>query len=150
MRAVIQRVARAEVRVEGESVGKIDHGLLVLLAVHRDDEPEQTRWLVEKVAQLRIFRDEADKMNLSVRDVEGGVLIISQFTLYGRCEKGRRPDFMESAPPERAEPIYDKFVSEMREWVDPVESGRFGARMEVELVNDGPVTMFIEVPSVKI
>lgn len=146
MRVLLQRVSRAAVRVEGEVVGSIDQGLLLFLAVHRADRPEETKWLVEKIAQLRIFTDEAGKMNLSVRDIGGGVLVVSQFTLYGNALGGRRPDFLESAPPAVAEPIYEKFISEMKGWVTSVENGRFGAKMEVELINSGPVTLLIETP----
>lgn len=146
MRAVVQRVLRAAVHVEGEVVGEIGEGLLVLLAMHHTDTPKETRWLVEKVAHLRIFRDDAGKMNRSVVDVGGGILVVSQFTLYGNCQRGRRPDFLESAPPDRAEPLYKKFISEMKELVNCVESGHFGAKMEVELINNGPVTMLIDTP----
>src|SRR5271163_3825507 len=127
MRAVLQRVRRASVAVAAEVIGRIEHGLLVLLGVHGTDTPDQARWLAEKVAGLRIFNDDAGKMNLSVQDVGGGILVVSQFTLYGNCEKGRRPSFIEAAPPETAEPLYRQFCNNLRESGIPVATGRFGA-----------------------
>lgn len=144
MRAVIQRVKLAEVKVEGKSVGKIGPGLLILFAVHKDDIPEKTSGMVQKLTQLRIFADAQDKMNLSLKETQGEALIVSQFTLYGNCEKGRRPDFFAAAPPDRARAIYEKFVEEMRQELGKVQTGVFGARMEVALVNDGPVTFLID------
>jgi len=147
LRAVVQRVRGSSVSVDGEVVGEIGHGLLVLLAIHTDDGLRDLTWMVEKIAHLRIFQDAAGKMNKSVRDVNGGVLVVSQFTLYGNCLRGRRPDFLQSAPPDLAEPMVEQFITEMRRFVSQVESGRFGASMQVELVNDGPVTMVIDSPS---
>ncbi len=146
MRALIQRVTRAEVKVDGEIVGKIGPGLLILFAVHQEDTPEKTAWMVQKLSQLRIFADAQDKMNLSLKETQGEALIVSQFTLYGNCLQGRRPDFFAAAPPERAQAIYEKFVGEMKQELGKIETGIFGARMEVSLVNDGPVTFLIDTP----
>jgi D-tyrosyl-tRNA(Tyr) deacylase len=144
MRAVLQRVSRASVTIEGEVVGRIDRGLLVLLGVTHTDAPAQARWLAEKVVGLRIFADAEGKMNLGVADVGGGVLVVSQFTLYGDCQKGRRPSFIAAARPEQAIPLYEAFVEEIKALGVPVATGRFGAMMDVELVNDGPVTIILD------
>lgn len=144
MRAVLQRVRRASVTVGGECISQIGFGLLVLLGVHRTDTSEQGRWLAEKVANLRLFEDVDGKMNQGIQDVAGSVLVVSQFTLYGNCEKGRRPSFLEAAPPEIAEPLYHQFVNELRALGIPVATGRFRADMQVELVNDGPVTLIVD------
>jgi D-tyrosyl-tRNA(Tyr) deacylase len=144
MRAVIQRVSRASVVVDGEVVGRIDQGLLVLLGVHRDDTAAQVPWLAEKIVGLRIFNDADGKMNLGIADVGGGVLVVSQFTLHGNCDKGRRPSFIEAAPPEIAIPLYESFVNAIRAQGIPTATGRFGAMMQVELVNDGPVTLVVD------
>lgn len=144
MRAVVQRVSRAHVTVEGEVVGQIGRGLLVLLGVTHTDTAEQARWLADKIVGLRIFADDQGKMNRAVADVGGGVLVVSQFTLYGDCQKGRRPSFIEAAPPEIAIPLYDEFVNALKALGVPVATGQFGAMMDVELVNDGPVTLLVE------
>jgi D-tyrosyl-tRNA(Tyr) deacylase len=144
MRAVVQRVNRARVLVGDEVTGEVGRGLLVLLGVTHDDTAEQARWLADKIVGLRIFADGDDKMNLSVADVGGGVLVVSQFTLYGDCRKGRRPSFVDAAPPEIAVPLYEAFIEAVKALGVPVESGRFGAMMQVELVNDGPVTLIVE------
>jgi D-tyrosyl-tRNA(Tyr) deacylase len=144
MRAVLQRVAEARVRIDGAVVGEIGRGLLVLLGVAPGDAEEQARWLADKIVGLRIFADAEDKMNLSVADVEGGVLVVSQFTLYGDCSKGRRPSFIAAAPPEIAVPLYEKFVEAVKAHGVPVATGQFGALMQVELINDGPVTLILE------
>ena len=144
MRAVLQRVSRAAVIIDGETVGKIERGLLVLLGVAPADTVAEARWLAEKAAGLRIFNDEAGKMNLSVADAGGGVLVVSQFTLYGDCRKGRRPSFLDAALPDVAVPLYEAFVNALRSLGLPVRTGRFGAMMQVELVNDGPVTFIID------
>lgn len=146
MRAVLQRVSQASVIVEEQTIGQIDAGLLVLLAVTHEDTPEQARWLAEKTVGLRIFRDDEDKMNRSVEDIHGSVLVVSQFTLYGDCRKGRRPSFIDSAPPEIAIPLYEAYVNAIRARGVPVETGQFGAMMQVELINDGPVTLIIDTP----
>jgi len=145
MRAVVQRVARASVTVDGDTVGQIGQGLMILLGVTHGDGEEQARWLAHKIAGLRIFDDEEGKMNRSLLDVGGSALVVSQFTLYGDCRKGKRPSFTGAAPPEVAERLYERFVSLLGEaGVDQVESGIFGARMRVEIHNDGPVTLILE------
>jgi D-aminoacyl-tRNA deacylase len=148
MRAVLQRVSRAAVVIDGETVGAIERGLLVLLGVAPADTLAEAQWLAEKAAGLRIFRDEAGKMNLSVADIGGGVLVVSQFTLYGDCRKGRRPSFLDAAPPEVAVPLYEAFVNALRALGLPVATGRFGAMMQVELINDGPVTLILDTKEV--
>jgi D-aminoacyl-tRNA deacylase len=144
MRAVVQRVSHAQVVVEGEVVGKIGRGLLVLLGVTHSDTAAQADWLAEKIVGLRIFPDDEDKMNRSVGDINGGMLIVSQFTLYGDCAKGRRPSFVAAAPPEIAVPLYERFIDAVKAQGVPVATGKFGAMMKVELVNDGPVTLMLE------
>ena len=144
MRAVLQRVSRAEVRIEGEAVGRIERGFCLLVGFTHGDTPAAVAWMAEKVAGLRLFPDGDGKMNLALADVGGGVLVISQFTLYGNAEKGRRPSFIEAARPEEAIPLYEQFLAALRGQALTVESGRFGAMMEVELVNDGPVTLVLE------
>jgi len=148
MRAVVQRVSSARVEVEGEVTGSIGRGLLVLLGVGQGDTEKQAAWLAEKTAGLRIFEDDAGKMNLSVQDVGGSVLVVSQFTLYGDCRKGRRPSFTEAAPPDLADRLYQVFVSHLRALDIPVETGVFQAKMEVHLVNDGPVTIWVDTEQV--
>ena len=144
MRAILQRVNRASVAVASEIVGRIDRGLLILLGVHRTDTAEQSRWLAEKIAGLRIFEDADGKMNLSVQEIGGSILIVSQFTLYADCRKGRRPSFLEAARLEIAEPLYERFANDMRALGIPVSTGRFGADMQVELINDGPATLIVD------
>ncbi len=145
MRIVVQRVREASVSVDGEALGTIGPGLVVLVGFTAADDPESTRWMADKVANLRIFNDEAGRMNRSVLDVSGEVLAVSQFTLYGDATKGRRPSFIRAAPPEAANPLYESFLAALRELLPgTVQSGRFGAAMEVALVNDGPVTLVIE------
>lgn len=147
MRAVLQRVTRASVAVGGETVGTVARGWLVLLGVAPSDTQAQVEWLAEKVANLRAFEDAEGKMNLSVLDVNGGALVVSQFTLYGECTKGRRPSFTAAAPPAVAEPLYEAFVVALKARGVPVNTGRFGADMQVELLNDGPVTFVIDAPA---
>jgi D-tyrosyl-tRNA(Tyr) deacylase len=144
MRAVLQRVRGARVVISEEVVGEIGRGLLVLLGVSRQDAPEDARRLADKIVGLRIFADAEDKMNLGVADVSGSVLVVSQFTLYGDCRKGRRPSFIDAAPPEIAIPLYESFVNGVKAHGVPVATGRFGAMMQVELVNDGPVTLILD------
>jgi D-tyrosyl-tRNA(Tyr) deacylase len=144
MRAVVQRVSRAEVRVEGRVVGAIGRGLLVLVGIARDDTPETGKVLAEKVANLRIFDDEQGRMNRSLLEAGGGVLCVSQFTLYGDCRKGRRPSYDRAAPPEAARALYESFVESLRAQGVKVETGEFRAMMDVELVNDGPVTLLLD------
>ncbi len=147
MRAVLQRVRSATVTVAGEITGSIADGWLVLLGIAPKDSQREIDWLAEKVANLRAFRDEAGKMNRSVLDLQGAALVVSQFTLYGDCQKGRRPGFTDAAPPDRAEPLYDAFVQALRALGVPVQTGRFASDMQVELVNDGPVTLLIDTPA---
>lgn len=144
MRALLQRVQHADVRVDGELVGKIDRGWLVLLGVRRGDTRDVARWLAEKCVHLRAFPDEQGKMNRSVSDVSGAMLIVSQFTLYGDCQRGRRPGFDAAAPPELAEPLYEAFCEAVLDLGVPVERGVFRADMQVGLTNDGPVTFLLE------
>jgi D-tyrosyl-tRNA(Tyr) deacylase len=144
MRAVLQRVSRARVLVGDEIVGEIGRGLLVLLGVARSDTPEQARWLADKVIGLRIFEDAEGKMNRDVAEAGGRVLVVSQFTLYGDCRKGRRPSFIEAAAPDQAIPLYEAFVNGIKAQGIPTATGRFGAMMQVELVNDGPVTLIVD------
>jgi D-tyrosyl-tRNA(Tyr) deacylase len=144
MRALCQRVARAEVRVERKSVGSIERGLCVLLGVARSDGEADAERLAGKVARLRIFEDEAGRFDRSLLDAGGEALVVSQFTLIADTAKGNRPSFGEAAPPEQAEPLYERFCAELRALGVPVETGIFGARMAVELVNDGPVTIVLE------
>ena len=141
MRAVVQRVKRADVRVAGEQVGAIEQGLCVLLGVAPDDGPHDVAWMVDKIGTLRIFADDEGKMNRSVRDVGGGVLLVSQFTLYGDVSKGRRPSFTGAAPPTLAQPLYEAVATGLG-----AARGRFGADMELSLVNDGPVTLVLDSP----
>ena len=143
MRAVIQRVKNAEVKINDKIVGKIGRGLLVLLAIHRDDTEDKIEKLAVKIINLRIFADKEDKMNLSVKDVEGEILVVSQFTLYGDTSKGNRPSFIESARPDKAIPYYKKFIEKIKGSGLKTATGEFGAMMEVELINDGPVTVII-------
>lgn len=144
MRAVVQRVTRASVTVNNEVIGEIGNGLVVLLGIARDDTKVEAAYLVEKIAALRIFGDETGKMNRSVQDVRGGLLIVSQFTLYGDVRRGLRPSWIDAAPPEVAEPLYDFFVRQASASIDQVATGKFQAMMQVELVNDGPVTILLD------
>ena len=144
MRAVLQRVSEARVRIDGGTVGEIGRGLLVLLGIAPSDTPEQAEWLADKIVGLRVFEDDDGKMNRDVIEVGGGVLIVSQFTLYGDCRKGRRPSFIEAAPPAVAIPLYAAFIDAVRARGVPAATGRFGAMMQVELVNHGPVTLIVD------
>jgi D-tyrosyl-tRNA(Tyr) deacylase len=144
MRAVVQRVSRAAVRVEGKTVGQIGPGLAVLVGISGSDSAQSGDELAEKVATLRIFPDDAGKMNRSVAETGGAVLAVSQFTLFGDARKGRRPSFIDAAPPQVAEPLYEQFLASLRGHGLHVESGVFRATMEVELVNDGPVTILLD------
>lgn len=144
MRAVVQRVKSASVKVEDNIVGEIDNGLLILLGVEDCDNYDDIKYLAEKVSNLRIFEDSEEKMNLSLIDVNGEILVVSQFTLYGDCRKGRRPNFMMAAKPQYAEEMYLKFVEECRKYIKKVETGTFQASMDVSLVNSGPVTLLLD------
>ncbi|MCB1113711.1 MAG: D-tyrosyl-tRNA(Tyr) deacylase [Chlamydiia bacterium] len=144
MRLLLQRVKSASVSIDKKKVSEIGPGLLVFVGIHRDDTPESIERIVPKMVNLRIFGDEEGKINHSLLDVKGEVLIVSQFTLYGRCERGRRPDFLLSAPPEKAIPLYEKFIEKVKNQGIKVQTGQFGAVMDVELVNDGPFTIILE------
>jgi D-tyrosyl-tRNA(Tyr) deacylase len=144
MRAVVQRVTRASVTIEGKIVGEIENGLVVLLGIARDDTKADADYLVPKIVALRIFDDAEDRMNLSVRDVAGGLLIVSQFTLYGDVRRGLRPSWSDAAAPEIAEPLYDYFVESSGKLLGRIETGSFRKMMQVELVNDGPVTILLD------
>ena len=144
MRAVIQRVSRARVTVEGQAIGEINGGLLVLIGVSKRDSEKDADYLVEKTLNLRVFEDEGGKMNLSLVEARGGLLVVSQFTLYGDTRRGRRPSFIDAAEPIEANRLYEYFVTQCRRRIDHVETGRFQAMMDVELTNDGPVTILID------
>lgn len=144
MRAVLQRVTRAQVSVDGEVIGQIGPGLVILLGVAQGDTQADVDWMAEKVIQLRLFEDAAGKTNLSTKDVAGGLLVISQFTLLADCRNGRRPSFTAAAPPEEANQLYESFVAACRQSGLPVQAGKFRANMQVELVNDGPVTVMLD------
>ena len=144
MRAVVQRVTSSEVTVAGTSVGRIGAGLMVLLGVAQDDTPQDADYLAAKIAHLRIFGDAAGRMNRSLIDAGGAMLVVSQFTLQGDCRKGRRPSFANAAPPDKGEALYAHFIDQVRQLGVSVQTGRFGAMMDVALVNDGPVTLVID------
>ena len=144
MKIVLQRVKHASVTVDQKLVGSIGQGVLLLLGIHQADTEEHAEVLAQKSSELRIFPDAEGKMNLSLSDVGGAALVVSQFTLYGDCRKGRRPSFSEAAPPERANALYEFFLQALRQRIPRVENGIFGASMQVELVNDGPVTLILE------
>lgn len=144
MRSVIQRVSRAKVTVEGEIVGEIGKGILVLLGVSREDSEKDADYLLEKTLNLRIFEDSEEKMNLSLLDINGELLVVSQFTLYGDARKGRRPSFIKAAIPDEANQLYEYFVNQARKQIENVQTGKFQAMMDVELVNDGPVTILLD------
>jgi D-tyrosyl-tRNA(Tyr) deacylase len=146
MKVVVQRSGEAEVKVDGDIVGRIEHGLLLLVGVTHDDEEESARYLADKIVNLRIFEDENGKMNRSLKEVGGAVLSVSQFTLYGDCRKGRRPSFVHAARPEHAERLYEVFNDAIRAHGVHVETGRFGAMMDVHFTNRGPVTLILECP----
>lgn len=144
MRAVIQRVKHASVSVDNQITGEIEQGFLVLLGVTHTDTEKEVDWLAKKITDLRVFNDSEDKMNLGLKDVNGELLIISQFTLYGNCIKGRRPAFIDAAKPDMANKLYEKFLKKCKELGFKTEAGIFGADMKVELLNDGPVTLIID------
>lgn len=145
MKAVIQRVSSSSVMVDNEITGAINKGLLVLIGIHQDDTKEQMEWICNKISKLRIFEDEEGKMNLSVQDVGGGILLVSQFTLYANSDKGTRPSFIEAARPEKAEPMYEEMVDWFKTNTNlNIQTGEFGAMMNVKLENDGPVTIILE------
>src|SRR5262245_26933386 len=147
MRALIQRVTRASVRVDGRVTGEIQRGLLVLVGATHEDDEAAAEWLARKVGELRVFSDQQGRMNLDVREAQGALLVVPQFTLYGDARRGRRPDFLRAARPEQAAPLVDRFVSALEASGLRVARGVFGAHMEVELLNDGPVTLMVESPA---
>ncbi|CEQ31884.1 D-tyrosyl-tRNA(Tyr) deacylase [[Clostridium] sordellii] len=144
MRAVVQRVASSKVIVDESTIGEINKGLLILLGVTHEDTSKDVDYLLDKIVNLRIFEDENDKMNLSLKDVNGELLVVSQFTLYGDCRKGRRPNFTNAAKPDLATSLYEEFIDKAKKEGIKVETGKFGAHMMVDLVNDGPVTILID------
>ncbi len=144
MRLLIQRVKEASVSVNSNAIGKINKGLLVFFGAHKEDTHTSIPWLAKKLVNLRIFPDDDGKMNLSIKDIDGDILIVSQFTLYGQCDKGHRPDFFETAQPKFAEELYNAFIEEVRKDIHNVATGQFAAYMEVSLINDGPATFLIE------
>jgi D-aminoacyl-tRNA deacylase len=144
VRVVLQRVRGARVRIGNRIAGQIGVGILVLAGFAASDDDTAIRWMADRIAGLRIFPDEDGRMNRSLRDVGGAVLVVSQFTLYGDARKGRRPSFVDAAPPEIATPLYERFIAALREEGVPVETGEFGAMMTIELTNDGPVTLILE------
>jgi D-tyrosyl-tRNA(Tyr) deacylase len=146
MRVVLQRVSSASVRVDGNVIGDIGPGLVLLIGIHRDDTDEDMHYVMDKCVHLRIFSDETGKMNHSVLDMGGELLVVSQFTLYGDTRKGRRPGFDQAGRPDMAEPLYERAVARLRDHGLQVATGRFGANMQVDLINDGPVTLIIEHP----
>jgi D-aminoacyl-tRNA deacylase len=144
MRVVLQRVSKASVRIDGRVVGSVGAGFCLLVGFTHSDTPAQVEWMAEKIAGLRLFPDAEGKMNVGLAEVGGGVLVVSQFTLYGDTEKGRRPSFIDAARPEVAIPLYEAFIAALRARGLEVDTGRFGAMMQVELINDGPVTLILE------
>ena len=144
MRIVLQRVKRASVTIDNKIVGQIEKGILLLVGVHRDDTPDKAEFLASKCAGLRIFTDSEDKMNLSLKEINGAALVISQFTLFGDSSKGRRPSFIEAAPPAKGNELYLYFIDLLKKEIPLVQTGIFGADMDVELINDGPVTLILE------
>jgi D-aminoacyl-tRNA deacylase len=146
MRVVVQRVSSAGVSIDGKLISQIGPGMLLLVAAGKGDVSEQVRWMADKISGLRIFPDENDKMNLGIDRTRGEILVVSQFTLYGDCRKGKRPSYADSAPPDEAEKIYDEFVAALKTKGLLVKAGVFGAMMMVNLINDGPVTLIIDAP----
>ena len=145
MRAVIQRVKEAKVEVDQKIVGQIKQGILVLFGCHKDDTDNQIDYLLDKLINMRIFSDENDKMNLSIKDIDGDILVVSQFTLLADTKKGRRPSFINSMEPKKANEFYEKFISKLKEHIKKVSTGIFGANMQVSLINDGPVTFVLDI-----
>jgi D-tyrosyl-tRNA(Tyr) deacylase len=144
VRAVVQRVSSSSVTVDKEVIGKIDKGIMVLLGINDDDNSKDIDYLVDKIVNLRIFEDENEKMNLSLLDIKGELLVVSQFTLYGDCRKGRRPNFTDAAKPDKAIPLYEEFIDKAKNYKLKVQTGKFGAHMNVDIMNDGPVTLLID------
>lgn len=149
MRVVVQRVSEAAITIDGTETRKIQHGLVILLGISEQDHAEQAEYLADKCVGLRIFSDTNDKMNLSVADIDGALAIVSNFTLYGDCKKGKRPNFMRAARPDVAIPLYEAFIRRCRNSGVPVETGEFGADMQITMTNDGPVTIFMDTDDMK-
>ena len=144
MRAVLQRVSHAQIVVVGAPIARISNGILALIGISREDTPEDLQWMARKIVELRIFDDREGKLNLCLQEVDGELLLVSQFTLYGDCRKGRRPSFSNAAPPEKAQALYDQFVSMVRQLIPGTQTGQFQATMEVTLTNSGPVTLILD------
>jgi D-tyrosyl-tRNA(Tyr) deacylase len=144
MKVILQRVTRARVVIDNQEVGCVGQGLLLLVGIHKDDTPEAIDFLAAKCADIRVFADDQGKMNLSLREIHGEALVVSQFTLLGDCRKGRRPSYADAAPPEKGKELYERFVKQLRKHIPSVQTGVFGAMMQVELINDGPVTLVME------
>lgn len=145
MRVIVQRVSEAKVTVDKEVIGSIDQGLLLLVGIHEEDTNDQLQWMCDKILKLRVFSDDVGKMNKSVMDIQGGILVVSQFTLYGDVKKGTRPSYIEAARPDKAEPMYNQMIDYFKNKSDlNIQTGRFGAMMNVHLLNDGPVTLILE------
>lgn len=144
MRVVLQRVKRSSVKVDNSIVGQIDKGILLFVGIHKDDTPDIAEFVASKCVGLRIFPDKEDKMNLSLKEVGGGVLVVSQFTLFADCSKGRRPSFIEAAPPEKGRELYNYFIELLKKEITIVQTGIFGAMMDIDLVNDGPLTLILD------
>lgn len=144
MRVVIQRVKKAEVHIQQTCIGKINQGLFILLGIHKNDTADDVDYLVKKISKLRVFEDEQGKMNASIQDIQGSILNVSQFTLYANTKKGNRPSFIEAARPEQAIPLYDRFNEKIKQVGIDLQTGEFGADMQVSLINDGPVTIIID------
>ena len=144
MKIVLQRVKSASVSVDGKVIGSIDKGALILVGFHAQDHAKTLEWMANKLIQLRYFEDTQGKMNLSLQEVQGHLLVVSQFTLYGSCTEGRRPDFTQAAPAFIAKPLFDQFITLLSHQLGPIQTGIFGARMEVSLINDGPITLILE------
>ncbi|MCL1941312.1 MAG: D-aminoacyl-tRNA deacylase [Synergistaceae bacterium] len=149
MRAIVQKVRDARATFQGEVLGEIKSGLCVLMGIKTGDTEKESEWMAEKLVNLRVFEDEAEKLNLSLLDVKGEMLLISQFTVYGDCRKGRRPSFTEAAPPENAKKLYEMTIEKIKNYGVPVKTGMFQTHMVIELANDGPVTLIIETPEDK-
>lgn len=144
MRAVVQRVSQAEVVIKGAPVARIGKGIMALVAISQQDTEKDLEWMAKKIVELRIFNDSQGKLNLSLQDIGGQLLVVSQFTLYGDCRKGRRPSYSDAAPPAEAEKLYERFIEIVRQYVPDVQTGQFQAMMEVNLSNSGPVTLIID------
>lgn len=144
MRLLIQRVQEARVIIQKQIYSEIGPGLLIFLGIHKEDDASHIQWLIHKLVHLRIFSDEEGKMNRSIKETKGQILVVSQFTLYGNCLSGRRPDFIQAAPPAVAQPLYEQFITQLNQEIEHIQTGLFGAEMQIALINDGPVTFLLE------